>query len=101
MILKKYVSDWLEELAFERRYSAHTVTNYNRDVENFLNFLKQHKSQPVTLELLKEAKPADYRAWLSFRITQGLQARSNVRALSAIKSFLKFKFHNQEKMPDI
>jgi len=88
--LKKYICDWLEELAFERRYSAHTVTNYNRDVENFLNFLKQHKSENITLAVLKDTKPADYRAWLSFRIKQGLQARSNVRALSAIKSFLKF-----------
>jgi integrase/recombinase XerC len=35
-------------------------------------------------------KTADFRSWLSRRISKGLTARSNVRALSALKSFFRY-----------
>lgn len=88
--MKKYIEGWLDELSFERRYSSHTVINYQRDLLNLLKFLEEHFGQKADLELLKKVKPADFRAWLSFRISNNLQARSNVRALSSVKSFFKY-----------
>lgn len=88
--MKKYIEGWLDELSFERRYSGHTVINYQRDLLNLLGFLEEHFSQKVDLDLLRGVKPADFRAWLSYRISNGLRARSNVRALSSVKSFFKY-----------
>lgn len=88
--MEKLICGWIDELAFERRYSQHTVTNYRRDLFDLITFFEQHFGQKVSLEILQKAKPVDFRAWLSHRIGRGLQARSNVRALSSIKSFFQY-----------
>lgn len=88
--MEKLICGWLEELAFERRYSQHTVVDYRRDLFNLLSFFEEHFGEKVSLEVLQKAKSADFRAWLSHRMNKGLQARSNVRALSAVKSFFKY-----------
>lgn len=88
--MEKLICGWIDELSFERRYSPHTIVNYKRDLFNLLGFLEEHFGEKVSLELLQKMKPADFRSWLSHRINNGLQARSNVRALSAVKSFFKY-----------
>ena len=88
--LRKFASEWLEFLAVQRKYSEHTLKSYKRDVENFLKFLNQHKGELVSLAILNSLKIADFRAWLASRTTDGLVARSNVRAVSSLKSLFAF-----------
>lgn len=88
--LRKFASEWLEFLAVQRKYSEHTLKSYKRDVENFLKFLNQHKGELVSIALLNSLKIADFRAWLASRTTDGLVARSNVRAVSSLKSLFAF-----------
>ena len=88
--LRKLTSEWLEFLAVQRKYSEHTLKSYRRDVENFLKFINQHKGESVSLALLNSLKISDFRAWLASRATAGLVARSNVRAVSSLKSLFAF-----------
>ncbi len=88
--LQELVRDWLDQLAVQLCYSDHTVTCYHRDLLNFLNFLNEHKGTIIDLNILKNLKLLDFRAWLSFRVSKDLSARSNARALSSIKSFFYY-----------
>lgn len=74
----------------QRKYSDCTTKAYITDLQNFISFIEEHVGEKISLETLSKLKVADFRAWLSHRITIGLQARSNARALSAVKSFFKY-----------
>ncbi|MDR1236526.1 MAG: tyrosine-type recombinase/integrase [Holosporaceae bacterium] len=88
--MKEFLKCWLEELEIQKYYSRHTIEAYRRDVTNFENFLVGHIGDNVSPEILRTLKTADFRSWLSRRISDGLTARSNVRALSALKSFFRY-----------
>lgn len=83
---------WIFELKIERKYSLCTLKSYSSDLQNFFDFLNGHCGAKINIDILRDLKTIDYRAWLSFRIENGIAARSNVRALSAVKSFLKYLF---------
>lgn len=97
--LQKFVSEWLEFLAVQRKYSEHTLKSYKRDVENFIKFLNQHKGELVSIVILNSLKISDFRAWLASRTTDGLVARSNVRAVSSLKSL--FAFLSEKRLVDM
>jgi integrase/recombinase XerC len=80
---------WLEALAYERRASKHTVEAYGRDLRYFLAFLAEHLGAPADAAALKELRPADLRAYLARRRNEGLESRSLLRALAAIRSFMR------------
>jgi integrase/recombinase XerC len=84
------VNGWLKELAVHRCYSDCTIGAYRSDFADFHHFLGEHFGGNISLEIFRNLKVADFRAWLSFRISKGLKARSNVRALSAVKSFFTY-----------
>lgn len=88
--LNDLVHDWINELRLQRLYSEHTIASYSHDFENFKNFLASHFGRDVNLATLQNLKISDFRAWFSHRIQDGMQARSNVRALSALKSLFNF-----------
>lgn len=92
--LRSALISWIAELRDQRSYSNHTLSSYGRDVGNFINFLMAHLGDGnLSLQTLQELKIADFRSWLSERIRAQISARSNVRALSAVKSF----FHHLAK----
>ena len=81
---------WLLHLAGERRFSRHTLDGYGRDVRFFLAFLAEHQGAPAGASALKTLEPADLRAFLARRRNEGLESRSLLRALAAVRSFLRF-----------
>ena len=81
---------WIDELRFERNYSDNTIVSYQRDFDNFIDFLTKHNGETPTIDTLKSLKTLDFRAWLANRIENNLSARSNVRAISSVKSFFHF-----------
>jgi integrase/recombinase XerC len=81
---------WLAALAFERRVSPHTIEAYGRDLRFFLAFLAEHLGAPAGAAALKSLAPADLRAFLARRRNEGLESRSLLRALAAIRSFFRF-----------
>lgn len=81
---------WLHSLTGERRVSPHTLDGYGRDVATFLAFLTEHLGEKPDAAALIALQPADLRAFLAKRRNDGLASRSLLRALAAIRNFLRF-----------
>jgi integrase/recombinase XerC len=81
---------WLRMLAGERRASRHTIDGYARDLSVFLSFLTEHLGARPDAGALRSLQPADLRAFLAKRRNDGLESRSLLRALAAIRNFMKF-----------
>lgn len=86
----KAVTDWQDWLAHERRYSAHTLDAYSRDVVAFLKFLTSHLGHSPGLADLDRMSTRDFRAYLSRRNTDGLGRTSTARAMSTLKTFFRY-----------
>jgi integrase/recombinase XerC len=80
---------WLAWLSNERRSSRHTIDAYGRDVRFFLAFLSEHQGKPPDSAALKALEPADLRSFLARRRNEGLENRSLLRSLAAVRSFLR------------
>jgi integrase/recombinase XerC len=81
---------WLEMLAHERRASPNTLRAYGDDLARFLGFQAAHVGGAVTAKALAKLKPADIRAFISSRRSEGLGAGGVQRAMAAVRSFYKF-----------
>jgi integrase/recombinase XerC len=82
-------ASWLRYLAGERRASRHTVEAYARDLAAFLAFLTDHLGRRPDAAALKSLQAADLRAFLAKRRGDGLESRSLLRALAAVRNFLR------------
>ncbi len=86
----KAITDWQDWLAHERRYSAHTLDAYGRDLVAFMKFLMEHLGHGAGLADLDRLTTRDFRGYLSRRNSDGLSRTSTARAMSTLKSFFKF-----------
>lgn len=84
------LSAWLSHLRDERRLAANTLEAYRRDVAVFLAFLSEHLGGPVSLDDLSALRPADARAFLARRRSEGAGPRTLARALASLRSFASF-----------
>ena len=79
------INSFLNYLELEKRYSAHTLTSYKKDLNDFLIYLNSVYGLPIEKIDLIHA-----RSYMVTLIENNL-ARSTVsRKISAIKSFFKF-----------
>ncbi|MBB4641649.1 tyrosine recombinase XerC [Rhizorhapis suberifaciens] len=92
---------WRLYLAQDRRRSPHTVRAYVAAAERLLNFLQDHHGTAVTGQVLASLTPADLRAFLAHRRTDGLGNASAARELSAVRGFLKFAGGTEAHVPAI
>ena len=88
--LRRAVGQWYDQLAAERRASAHTLAAYAHDLGAFLDFLGHHLGGPPGLADLAALKSGDFRAWLAQRTQAGLARSSTARALSVVRGFYRF-----------
>jgi integrase/recombinase XerC len=88
------VAAWLAYLANEKRMSSKTLEAYRRDVVQFLAFLANHFGAPATLKRLQKLTPADIRAFMAARRSEGLSSRSLMRQLAGTRSFARFLERN-------
>ncbi len=80
---------WQSYLRTEKRMSIKTVEAYEHDVRSFLLFLRAYQGEAVAVKTVAELHPRDVRAFLAQRRQEGLVARSLMRELAGIRSFLK------------
>ena len=88
--LRAAIGLWLAWLAGERRASPHTVAAYGRDLDFFLDFLKDHLGGLPSLAAIDRLRPADFRAYLARRAGDGLGRSSRARLLSVLRGFVRF-----------
>ena len=84
------IDQWRSWLAAEKRASSHTLDAYGRDLSAFLAFIAGHRGGAPTREMLAALVPADFRAWLAKRQTDGLARTSTARALSTLRGFFRY-----------
>ncbi len=88
------IAGWLRFLGNERRMSPKTLEAYRRDVSQFLDFLAGHLGDAPTLKQLAKLTPADVRAFMAARRSEGLSSRSLMRVLAGARSFARFLERN-------
>jgi integrase/recombinase XerC len=88
------IGRWLGYLGAERRMSAKTLEAYKRDVGQFLDFLTRHLGSAPSLKQLAKLTPADVRAFMAARRSEGLGSRSLMRVLAGARSFARFLERN-------
>ncbi len=88
------IGRWLGYLGAERRMSGKTLEAYRRDVGQFLNFLARHLGGAPSLKALSKLTPADVRAFMAARRSDGIGNRSLMRVLAGARSFARFLERN-------
>lgn len=86
----RYLRQWLIWLLTEKRSSPKTIDAYLADIKNFFVFLTDHLGQYADMKSLEQLKLQDFRAYLSYRKSNGLEARSLARNLSTLRSFFRY-----------
>ena len=79
---------WLNWLATERQYAAHTLDAYARDVDTYLSFLDQQSTAPIPPN-------RDYfRSFLAWQQSKNLGHATLARRVSAMRNFYRFGARN-------
>jgi len=81
------IRSFLDFLRYEKRYSVHTLTSYETDLIDFIDYLET-RFGGVALE---DVTHTFVRSWLAHLKERGLTAKSINRKISGLKSF--FKYH--------
>ncbi|HEX8378348.1 MAG TPA: tyrosine-type recombinase/integrase [Pedobacter sp.] len=71
-------------LQYEKRFSAHTISAYLKDLHQFQNFLSQSNTE------LESAQHLEIRSWVVHLLDNKTEARSVQRKLSSLRTFYKF-----------
>lgn len=88
--LKRAIAAWLNHLEAERGQAAATRAAYERDLRQFLAFLKAHHGYPPSLADLARVDAKTFRAFLAKRRKSGTISRSLARSLSALRMFFRW-----------
>ncbi|MCY7309640.1 MAG: tyrosine-type recombinase/integrase [Chitinophagaceae bacterium] len=81
------IQSFLDYLKYEKRYSVHTLTSYQTDLIDFIDFLETQFGSVS----LKDITHSYVRSWLAYKKDKGLSSKSINRKISSLKSF--FKYH--------
>ena len=86
---EELLTNYLNQLRFEKRASAHTVSNYQRDLQRL-----QAYCADKNLTDWSALKQNDIRAYIAGRHRQDISSKTLQRELSAIRSFYAFLLKN-------
>jgi integrase/recombinase XerC len=85
----EYLDQFIQMLRSEKYYSAHTCSNYRRDLNLFQSYLLD-----LHIETWARVGYADVSSFAAKRHRQGRKSRTIQRELSSIRSFYQFLIHN-------
>jgi integrase/recombinase XerC len=83
---------FLKYLQYEKRFSPHTVLAYQKDLEQFLDYLQETYS----LTSVKEVRHTHIRSWIVNLLEQSISHRSIRRKLSSLKAYFRFLLKRKE-----
>jgi len=84
--MQKLLDEYIEYLKFEKRYSMHTVTAYQKDLLQFITFFQEYSPSKSWFDVSNK----DIRAWISNIVEQGNTPKTANRKLSCLKSFYQY-----------
>lgn len=82
MVKEKFI----DYIRYEKRFSAHTITAYQHDLQQFADFLQFRYNQPDIIKATHEM----VRSWLVELLSGSITSRSVNRKLSVLKSYFRF-----------
>ena len=80
------IEAFLQSLQFEKRGSAHTITSYKTDLDQFSKYLLFQ----YEITLPETAQPAMLRSWIVSLMEEGLNPTSINRKIASLRSFYNF-----------
>ncbi|WP_108867022.1 tyrosine-type recombinase/integrase [Aquimarina aquimarini] len=92
-----FISEFIEYLLLEKKYSTHTVTAYKADLLSFLDFYEKEYS----VSDIVKANYVQIRPWIVYLVDKGVSNRTINRKVSSLKTYYKFllKTEQIEKNP--
>ncbi len=82
-----FLARFIQYIKFEKRYSPHTVSAYQSDLDQFISFLN-YPDQTITHP--QEISHHLIRNWMVELMNQGLSARSINRKIATLRKYFKF-----------
>ncbi len=82
---EQLLTDFFDQLKFEKRASANTLTSYQRDMQNLSRYCVDKAIGHWT-----DLQQSDIRSHIAARHRQGISSKSLQRELSAMRSFYNF-----------
>lgn len=89
-LINDHIKQFLEYLKFEKRYSLHTLTAYQTDLESLSNYL----SEELGITESSAIGSSFIRSWLANMKDQKASAKTINRKISSLKSFFKYLLRN-------
>lgn len=80
------LKSFTDYLLLEKKYSKHTISAYENDLQNFLEFVKKHYQEDV----LDEVNYAMIRSWIVSLVEKKISNRTINRKISSLKTYFKF-----------
>lgn len=77
---------FVKYLQYEKRFSAHTITAYQHDLEQFTTYIQDTQC----LTSMTEVRHSHIRSWVVQLLQEGLTPRSIRRKLSTLKTYFRF-----------
>lgn len=88
-IVFMFLDRFIQHIRFEKRYSPHTVSAYQSDLEQFMLFLNP-PNQPVQVTTPADITHHDIRNWMVQLMDNKLLARSVNRKIATLRKYFKF-----------
>ncbi len=90
--MKEWIDKYIKYLRIEKNSSAHTLTSYRTDLEQFLAFCSAHFDVDIKEVELKKIDRLIIRLWLGALSEAGLARSTIARKVASIRSFFKYCF---------
>jgi integrase/recombinase XerC len=91
-MLQSLVEDFISYIRYEKNYSPHTVKNYSRDLNEFIQYLLVDGREEPELDQIDHITIRDFLGHLQRR---GNSKNSVARKLAALRSFYKYLHLNE------
>ncbi len=86
------ISEFIEYLLHEKKYSKHTVTAYKADLLSFLEFYQiEYDTSDIA-----DANYAQIRSWIVSLVNDGVSNRTINRKVSSLKTYYKFLLRSEQ-----
>jgi integrase/recombinase XerC len=93
-----FITRFIQHIKYEKRYSAHTVSAYQSDLDQFVVYLNNPEKAAPAPEITHPSQVTHHliRNWMVELMNQGLVARSINRKIATLRKYFKFLLQEGE-----